>query len=351
MKIKKKLFWGFGLLFIVVLVFGAVSLYYIEVISETASITLKNNYQTLTFTGAMRSVLDKQDLPLDSHATEIFDQALKKQENNITEHGEREATRGVRYCFSVLKNPLSGLNEQRQAEKKIRSLLTTIDGLNMRAIVSKNDSTHATINRAALYMGSMIVITFFIIFILISGFPGFILNPLETLIDALQEISRKNYDARLDFSGSEEFTRLANAFNTMAVELGALENANLSKVLAVEKRVTMLIEETPDAVVGTNEKAEVLFMNSAAKQIFNLGDNAPGGQPLHVLPGQTGLLKEITSNKDAKHIIEIKRGGKIIRFQQKNLEINVPNLKIDFDSLQRSTYPAGVIYLLKEIHE
>ncbi|SDS20592.1 HAMP domain-containing protein [Mucilaginibacter mallensis] len=351
MRIKKKLFLGFGLLFIVVLVFGAVSLYYIEVISKTASITLKNNYQTLTFTRAMRSVLDEQDLPLNSLAAGTFDLALKKQENNITEHGEREATSGVRYCFGVLTNPSSGLNEQRQAEKKIRSLLTTIDGLNMQAIVSKNDSTHATVNKATLYLGSMVLITFFILFILIAGFPGFILNPLEALIEALQEISRKNYDARLDFKGSEEFARLANAFNTMAVELGTLENASLSKVLAAENRVTKLIEETPDAIIGTNEKAEVLFMNSAAKQIFNLGDHAPGGQPLHILPGQTGLLKEITSNKDPEHILEIKRGGKIVRFQQKNLEINVPNLKIDFDSLQMASYPAGIIYLLKEIHE
>jgi len=92
-------------------------------------------------------------------------------------------------------------------------------------------------------------------------------------------------------------------------------------------------------------------MNSAAKQIFNLGDHAHSGQPLHLLPGQTGLLQEIKANKDPGHILKIKHRGKITHFQQKNLEINVPNLKIDFDSLQTASYPAGVIYLLKEIHE
>lgn len=351
MKIKKKLFLGFGLLFIVVIIFGAVSLYYIEVISEASSITLKNNYQTLTFTRAMRTILDERDLPLDSLSAKVFNEALKRQENNITERGEREVTGDVRYAFGVLVNPLSSLDEQRKAEKNIRSSLTMIDGLNMRAIVSKNESTQATVNKAGLYLGSMVLITFFILFVLIFSFPGFILNPLEALIEALQEISRKNYDARLNFTGSEEFTRLANAFNAMAIELGALENASLSKVLAAENRIAVLIEETPDAIIGTNEKAEVLFMNSVAKQIFNLGDHAVSGQPLHLLPGQTDLLKEITANKDAGHILKIKHGRKIIHFQQKSLEINVPNLKIDFDSLQTATYPAGIIYLLKEIHE
>jgi len=351
MKIKKKLFLGFGLLFIVVLIFGAVSLYYIEVISETANVTLKNNYQTLTFTRTMRSVLDEQDLPLNSQGIKTFDLALKKQEHNITEHGEREATSGVRQNFVVLMNPSSGLDKQRQAEKNIRSLLTTIDGLNMQAIVSKDTSTHTTVNRAGLYLGSMVLITFFILFILISNLPGFILNPLEALTEALQAVSEKNYDTRLNFSGSDEFARLADAFNTMAAELGALEKASLSKVLAAENRVTALIEETPDAIIGVNEKAEVLFMNSAAKQILNLGDQAFNGTQLKALPGQNGLLKEITTNKEPEHIVEIKHGGKTTRFQQKDLEINVPNLKIDFDSLQTATYPAGIIYVLREIHK
>ena len=41
MKIRKKLFLGFGLLFVVVLFFGAVSIYYVEQISETAKVTFK----------------------------------------------------------------------------------------------------------------------------------------------------------------------------------------------------------------------------------------------------------------------------------------------------------------------
>jgi NtrC-family two-component system sensor histidine kinase KinB len=90
MKIKKKLLLGFGLLFIVVLIFGGVALYYIEVISETSNITLKNNYETLTFTREMRSVLDENDLPLNPRASQAFDNALKKQENNITERGEKK---------------------------------------------------------------------------------------------------------------------------------------------------------------------------------------------------------------------------------------------------------------------
>src|SRR5882757_5487390 len=107
MKIKKKLLLGFGLLFIVVLLFGAVSVYYIKVISETANVTLKNNYATLKFTREMRSVLDENDLPLNASASEVFDNALKKQEHNITEPGEAVATHDLRKAFNLLTGPSS----------------------------------------------------------------------------------------------------------------------------------------------------------------------------------------------------------------------------------------------------
>ena len=71
-------------MFVAVLIFGVVSVYYIKVISETSNVTLKNNYETLLFTQEMRSVLDENDLPLTSRESETFEEALKKQENNIT---------------------------------------------------------------------------------------------------------------------------------------------------------------------------------------------------------------------------------------------------------------------------
>src|ERR1700709_1785628 len=117
MKIKKKLLFGFGLLFIVVLTFGAVSLYYIEVISEPSNVTLKNNYQTLTFPREMRSVLDENDLPLTLQASETFNKSLIKQENNITEHGEKQATAGVRKEFTLLIDAKQNLTEKQNAER------------------------------------------------------------------------------------------------------------------------------------------------------------------------------------------------------------------------------------------
>jgi len=349
MKIKKKLFIGFGLLFIITLVFGGVSLYYIEVISNASNVTLKNNYQTLTFTREMRSVLDENDLPLPSPAVETFERALKKQENNITEPGEREATGGVRRYFGFLTITSPDLARQREAEKNIRSLLTRIDGLNMRAIVLKNNETHSTVTTATLYLGGMAFITFCILFILIANFPGFILNPLEKFTEAMEGISDQNYNTRLDLKTSNEFARLAGAFNTMAAKLGASDNTNRTKILAEEARIKTLIENAHDMIIGINEHEEILFMNEPAKRILNPGDTPIKGITVKELSKSAGLLKEIVENKDKEAPLKIKQGEKITYFEQKAHEITVPNLKVDFDSFEPASYSAGIIYVLKQV--
>lgn len=348
MKIKKKLLLGFGLLFIVVLIFGAISVYYIKVISETSNVTLKNNYKTLTFTREMRSVLDENDLPLPLGASSAFDQALQKQENNITEPGEKTATTSLRHAFILLIEPSSDLNQKQQAERNARLQLKRIEELNMNAIELKNEYTHSTVSKATLYLGSMAFITFLILFILIVNFPGFILNPLRELRDGFDLVSRKNYDIRLNFNTSEEFTQLAGAFNTMVLNLGEQENADLTKVIAAESRIKILIEEIQNPVWGINEKQEILFINHKAKSLLNLGEKSVIGQSVSELSKNNPLLKTILENNNADTPVRINHGGNELHFQQKSLEVVVPNLKTDIDTLQVAGYSAGMIQILKK---
>ncbi|WP_439694844.1 HAMP domain-containing protein [Mucilaginibacter sp. AW1-7] len=341
MKIKKKLLLGFGLLFVVVVVFGIVSIYYIKVISETASITLKNNYATLTYTRQMRSVLDENDLPLKPGVAETFNQALKKQENNITEPGESAATAQLRKAFVLLSTPSLPLNQQQLAERDARLQLKDIEGLNMHAIELKNNYTHSTVNKSTLYLGGMVFITFLILFILIVNFPGFILNPLEELADGLEQISIKNYNTRLHFKTSDEFARLAEAFNAMAAKLGEQENASLSKLIATELRLKTLAEEIPGAVIGISENQEILFVNQEAKKMLNLGEKLVVGQSVVALSETNELLKILVDDTE--------NSLKAAHFQQKTLKVTVPNLKPDLDALTVASYPAGTIHVFKAV--
>jgi len=352
MKIKTKLLLGFGLLFVVVVFFGVVSVYYIEDISEHSKSSIKNNYETLMFTREMRTQLDENDLPLSATAAAAFDNSLKKQEHNITEPGEKEATAGLRQAFAEITNGTSSLAAQQQAEKTARVQLNTIDGLNMKAIVQKNNYINDTVSKATLYLGGIVFVTFLILFIFIINFPGFILNPLNQFIDGVHEIREKNYDVHLEFKTGDEFAALAIEFNKMAANLSNMENENLTKVISGENQVKILMEELPAAVIGVNEKQEILFINNEARRILKIGDRLVNGLQIHDVVSGSNLLNTILDAKDGEQGVRLSLDGKASKYQIKKFEIVVPNLKPkSFDTMQFAGYPAGMIYVVKGVEQ
>jgi len=348
MKIKTKLLLGFGLLFLVVVFFGIVSIYYIEDISEYSKTTVKNNYETLTFTSQMRGILDENDLPLSPSAVALFNNALKKQENNITEPGEKGATTGVRNAFGQVIDPGTGIGAKQQAVRTARAELKAIEGLNMKAIEQKNNYIHATVSKATFLLGGIVFITFLILFVFIINFPGFILNPLNQFIDGIHEIRQKNYDARLEFKTGDEFAALAIEFNAMAANLSDIENQNLTKIISGENQLKIVIEEMQAGVIGLNENQEILFINGEARGIFKTGGKQVTGLPVHdVVKGS--FLKTILESKPDED--GIKFSTDTAQYQVKKFEIVVPNLKPKFDTLQFAGYTAGMIYILKNVEQ
>jgi len=352
MKIRKKLFVGFGLLFVVVMFFGAASIYYIEQISESAKVTLKNNYNTLTFTRDMRSILDEDDLPLSPKAATIFNNALRKQESNITERGEKEATASVRKDFDLLVSPSESLAQKQVLTKQIRASLKTIDGLNMKAIAGKNNASRETVNNATIYLGAGGFITFLIIFVLIVNFPGFIINPLHQFAEGLMEVSHENYEARLDLQTSEEFAELSRAFNAMAARLGTNESNNLTKRLSAESQVKILADVMTDPVIAVNEKQEILFINMVGREMLKIGEKTVAGRAIDAVIKNKNLLKALSEKQNDKNSLTVSIDGDSDHFHLHSFEIVVPNLKPDpIGTLQFSGFPAGMIYILKSSSE
>ncbi len=69
---------------------------------------LQDNYESLSYCHTMQQQLNCIRATIDNHAKQ-FENALKQQENNITEQGERQATDFVRIYFNKLK---AGIQQQ-----------------------------------------------------------------------------------------------------------------------------------------------------------------------------------------------------------------------------------------------
>lgn len=352
MKVKNKLRAGFGFLFIVVLIFGLISLFYINEISNSAKVILKDNYKSLNFTRDMRTVLDEQDLPLKPEAAKYFNSQLQKEEQNITEAGEADAVKNLRITFQHLQDNTATAIQLKQYERDARKYLRMIDVVNMRAIELKNDKAHASVENASVFLGFAGTFTFLILFSFSINFPGIISNPLNSLLTGIREIAKKNYKQRIHFDQNDEFAEVANAFNEMAWRLDEWENSNVSKIMSEKRRIETIIEQMHDAIIGINEKQEVLFINTTAKTILGLKDDKPEGKMVDDLIKGNDLLRSIIEgNKDNKPF-KIYADGKDSHFQLETREISVPNLSPDTNEpIIKAQRSAGEVYILRNITE
>ncbi|WP_158829850.1 HAMP domain-containing sensor histidine kinase [Mucilaginibacter lacusdianchii] len=352
MKIKNKLRLGFGFLFLITLFYGLLSLFYIQDISKSAKIILKNNYETLNYTKAMRAVLDDNALPLSPNAVEIFNDQLNDQEHNITESGEKPATAHLRQAFNRLTSAGTDITQLQQDERTVRQQLRAIETLNMQAIVRKNDRAHEAVNRATLLLSLVGTFTFLILFSFSVNFPDVIADPLRALLEGIQEISQKNYSQRLNFDKEDEFGEVALAFNTMASRLNEWENSNLATVLSEKRRIETIIEQMQDAIIGISEKREVLFINDAARNLLNLTNEKVIGQNIDDLSKGNDLLTHILTNKAGNKPFKVAVDHKEAYFQAESREITVPNLNNkQEDALRIAGVSAGMVYILKNVTE
>lgn len=342
MKLKTKLRLGIGFLFVILLSFGAISLYQINRISESTVLILKDNNHSLQYAKEMRLLIDGDSL---QQATSIsrFKDLLEKEKQNITEPGEKEV---VLQLYKALELFLATRNNNQLAQ--IKSAIYQIEDLNMQAIVSKSQLSEKTVAHSTLYLGLAAFIFFIILFTFILSFPGFIANPLALLLDGIREIGKKNYKQRLHFKGTEEFAQLAIAFNDMARKLDSWESSNVAELKSEKLRIETIIEQMQDAVIGTDEDGKIIFLNRLASEVLNLEERSVTGKTVEELSSKSHLLKTIVTKTDDQ-LIEIVLNNKPNYFSLETNQIAIPQILDGEQTLSFAKRTAGKVFILKNV--
>ncbi|TDG36995.1 HAMP domain-containing protein [Pedobacter changchengzhani] len=350
MKIKTKLRLGFGFLFFIVIAFGSISLYHINQIEKRSKVILKDNYKSLQYVNQMRAELDAQNGLLNEKNRTAFGLIIAAESKNITEKGEKEAVSNLQNSFERLKVVNLSKNENDLLQSEVRLQLRNIDEVNMKAIVRKNDDAQHATQRATLFLGATAFVCFLILFTFIVNFPSFIANPLSELLVGIREISRKNYKKHLHFEGNDEFNELASAFNKMANELNRWDNSNVAEIKSEKQRIETIIEQMQDAIIGLNEKQEILFFNKVAADLLNLDPLKVVGSNAVSLGEKNELLKKILNTNQTEEALKIYTNEKESYFVLEHREIIIPNNDDQLEAvLKTSTKTVGTVYVLKNI--
>lgn len=265
MSIKTKVAWGVAFLFSLIITIGGIGIYYLKSQAANSMNVLSDNYESIQYTNHIIQNCDS--LYIDSaNAILRVEYYLHLQEQNITEDGEPELTSTLRRSFEKLK--VAGITVDNVAE--MRRLALSLQGLNMNAIVKKNDLAQQTAEKASTYLIIASTLCALIAFTFIINFPGYIANPIVQLTRSIKAIANKDYEERLHFDRKDEFEELAEAFNQMAEKLDEFEHSSLANILFEKKRIETIINRMSDPVLGLDETRKVVFANDEALSLLNL---------------------------------------------------------------------------------
>lgn len=322
MRLKTKLSLGLIFLFIVILLFGILGIANINRLSNDSSLVLKNNHESLRYCNAMLKALDNINSKKD--AIQIFEENLKKQENNITEVGEKEATQELRKNFNELQiDPVDPSNYV-----EIRQSIIQIQDLNEMAILRKNDIVQKTAENARLWLTVLFTVLTLIAFTFIFNLPGIISKPISSLSEGIREIAGKNYKKRIYLKQEDEFGDLANSFNTMAEKLDEYENSNLSKIKFEKSRIETIINQMRDGIIGLDDKKNILFLNAVAEKLLGLKEADILGRYAPDIALKNDLMRTLLQEHEEKKELKIFAENKESFFNKDILQVTNNNLVI-----------------------
>jgi len=263
MTLRTKITLSLSFLVSIIVLLGGLGAFYLNRLSEDSQAILKDNYISLEFVSNMQKALTTLD---DPDALTDFETNLRKQETNLTEVGERQATTAVRREFNRLRKDAV----DQTALNRIRQHLLIIDDINRQAIERKSQTAEQTAKEALVLLGTVGGLCFLVVFSFVINIPSYIANPLRELTHGIKQIASRNFEERLTFRSSDEFGELAHSFNSMAQKLDEYEHSNLAKVLFEKKRIDTLVELMSDGIIGLDEQRRILFMNPVAERLLGV---------------------------------------------------------------------------------
>ena len=151
--------------------------------------------------------------------------------------------------------------------------------------------------------------------------------PIQALAEATREISRGNFDQRIDVQAQDELGTLVRSFNRMTEQLGEgrrqINEFTKSLEQAIEERerrrnlMETILENVPTGVVSLDSSGDVARVNSAVVTI--LGESARRAGTLSELLGEEAaravlhLMRRSLRMGAASREIEIAAGGRLVR--------------------------------------
>ncbi|MBM7555449.1 two-component system histidine kinase PnpS [Halanaerobacter jeridensis] len=122
------------------------------------------------------------------------------------------------------------------------------------------------------------IITFFISIILSLKFASNITEPIEKMTNIVERISEGSLDQKIKIDTKDEIGQLAKMFNQMVNRV----KEKVEQISNEKSKIEAIVGSIGDGVIAVNLNKEVLLINLAARDIFNVEEDVIGKSLINI---------------------------------------------------------------------
>ena len=245
MVLKTKLSLGIGFLFIIIFALAGFCLHYTQKLAQESENVLKNNYYSIVYSKNMLLALGEMNISISSsifhnnsmnrqmdYYVKLFDSAKIEFEknvtaeiNNITEINERDYVDILKktydiymnLCVQIRKGSGSNVmyfNELLPAYEKLRQTISSINDINMQAVVRKNQIVQKDSARIKNNIAIIVTICIMLAFGYFWYFPFYVSNSISYLSDKMKKLLQ-DAGITLDIKSNDETFIILQSINLL----------------------------------------------------------------------------------------------------------------------------------------
>lgn len=297
MTLRSKLLLAQAPLVLALVLMGVVASAVIGSLGQSSEDILEENYRSVLAAQRMKEAIERMNsgalfMVVGERARGIeqaglhrqhFEAELRVQEDNITESGEREATRRLRAEWTTYQEALARLRDESVERardvyfrellprfERVRAASDAILALNQDTMVRKSDAAKRAASRFNTMVVGLTVVGCILALLMSTTLTTRLLRPLGVLSQTARRLGEGDLEARARVEGNDEIARLSRELNTMADRLAQYRKSSLGELLEAQQASQAAIDSLPDPVLVLGNDGALRHVNLAAESLLKV---------------------------------------------------------------------------------
>jgi PAS domain S-box-containing protein len=288
-------------LVIVIAIVGAVSAVNLYKLSKSINGLMVDNYRSINAVSNMFEAIERQDsavliyINIDRHKgislftdnSNVFWKWFNIENNNITEHGEKDYVDKINIYYTNYIELFSQLQEIRNNDglgksvafynstilpdfTKLKQEMKELSQLNEKAMFA--GKIRAT-NDARQSMYIILGLSFVAVvggFLLSRFFTNRFLKPIFSLTQTVKLVKAGDLNQQIRVNTNDEIGKLSQEFNNMTQRLQQFEKSTLGKLMSEKNKSIAIVKSISDPLIVLDTNYKIILLNDACEKFFDI---------------------------------------------------------------------------------